>query len=93
MDSAARPIAMLYLVSGYGPSLTEEGRAEAVDAAWPVFGGRDPREVYDAHQRELDDNGEAGVKGHLWRHAEEAAVAAVARARGAPPDGLRLEVF
>jgi hypothetical protein len=43
MDSAARPIATLYLVSGYCPSLTEEGRAVAVDAAWPVFGGRDPR--------------------------------------------------
>lgn len=93
MTTAARPSAMLYLVSGDGSSLSDAERAVAVEAAWQVFGERDPREVYDAYQRELDDGGTGRVKAHLWRQAAAAAVAAVAKVRGRRADGLRLEVF
>lgn len=93
MTTAARPSAMLYLVSGDGSSLSDAERAAAVEAAWQVFGERDPREIYDAYQRELDDSGKGPVKAHLWGQAAAAAVAAVAKVRGRPADGLRLEVF
>jgi hypothetical protein len=84
---------MLYLVSADGSSLSAEERAAAVEAAWQVFGERDPREVYDAYQRELDDGGEALVQSHLWRRAAAAAVDAVRQRRGGAAEGLRLEVF
>jgi hypothetical protein len=76
---------MLYLVSGDGSSLSDAELAAAVEAAWRVFGEHDPREVYDAYQRELDDGWTGRVKAHLWRQA--AAVAAVARVRGRRTDG------
>jgi hypothetical protein len=92
MAAVERPTAMLYLVSGDGSSLSDEERWAAAEAAWQVFGERDPREIYDAYQRDVGAGGDAGAKGHLWRRAEAAAVDAVRR-RGAPADGLRLEVF
>jgi hypothetical protein len=84
---------MLYIVSADGSSLSEAERGAAVEAAWQVFGERDPRDVYDAYQRALEDSSEARVQGHLWRRAEAAAVAAVRRRQGTTAGGLRLEVF
>jgi hypothetical protein len=72
---------MPYLVSAAGWSSSEDERALTIDAAWTVSGERDPREVYDAYQRAVDDGGEVLVKSHLWRRAETAAVDAVRQRR------------